>query len=61
LTPEDIEEFSVSEGVFTLRLRGGREGFFSSSGVYQIGYGEVANIKLFLLALDRLGGIRFRS
>jgi hypothetical protein len=60
-TPEDIEEFSLAAGVFTLRLRGGREGFFSSTGVFKFGYDDVANVQLFLLTLERLFGITFRS
>jgi hypothetical protein len=60
-TAQEIEEFSLSEGVFTLRLRGGREGLFGSRGVYKFGYGEVANVQQFLLALEQRLGIAFRA
>jgi hypothetical protein len=55
----DIEEFSLAGGAFTLGLGGGPEGPRGPARVYKISYDEIANVKLFLLVLDRLLGITF--
>jgi hypothetical protein len=60
LDTADIGGVSIGNGIFKVRRKGAKEGWFSSDGVYQFTYSSMANATLFLLALDRLVGIRFR-
>jgi hypothetical protein len=54
----NVEKLALSEGVYTLMLRGGREGFFSSPGVFKFSRDSVANAQLFELVLESIGGLR---
>jgi hypothetical protein len=58
---EEIGEIFLGDGTFTVKHKDARKGFlgFGSSGIFSFQYGSMANAKLFLLALDRLLGLRF--
>ncbi len=50
---------TIADGVYTVKSRGGREGFFSSQGVYKFSYESIANARLFQVALAVVWGVRF--
>jgi hypothetical protein len=58
-TSEEIDGVSIAGGVFKIKRKGAKEGWFRSEGVFQFAYGNMANARVFLLALDRLLGLRF--
>jgi hypothetical protein len=57
----DIGGISLQDGAFTVKHREARRGFlgFGSSGYFSFPYSQMANARLFFLALDRLLGLRF--
>jgi len=54
----DLSQVSIRNGYFTLKRRDAKVGWFSSEGVFQFPYANMANARVFLVALDRLGGIQ---
>jgi hypothetical protein len=58
-TREEIAGISLNGGTFEIRRTDAKVGWFSRTGVFSFGYGQMANSRLFLLALDKLLGFRF--
>lgn len=58
-TAEEIDGISIDSGVFKVKRKGAKEGWFRSEGVFQFAYGTMANARVFLMALDKLLGLRF--
>ncbi len=61
LEQSNFGAIDIAQGVFTLRRKDAREGFLGigRSGVWTFPYATMANAKVFLLALDKLLGIKF--
>lgn len=51
---EDIESATAQAGTLAIRRRGAVEGWFSSEGIFQFGYAELANAGLFLIVFSYL-------
>lgn len=58
-TSEEIGGISAKDGTFKIKRRDAKEGWFSSQGVFAFTYAQMANARLFLLALNRLLGYTF--
>ncbi|HWE36350.1 MAG TPA: hypothetical protein VG406_07230 [Isosphaeraceae bacterium] len=56
---EEVDGVSIAGGVFKVKRKDAKEGWFRSEGVFQFAYGNMANARVFLLALDKLLGLRF--
>ncbi len=56
---EEIEGMTVQSGTFTIKRTDAREGWFSSEGVFSFECGKMANLRLFLVALEALLGYSF--
>jgi hypothetical protein len=56
---EEIAGISLNGGMFEIRRTDAKIGWFSRTGVFSFGYGQMANSRVFLLALDKLLGFRF--
>jgi hypothetical protein len=54
----DIGALSLQAGMFTIKRRDAKEGWFSSKGVFKFNYNSLANAQLFLFVLDKLTGLR---
>jgi hypothetical protein len=50
------EQLSIREGLFTVKHRHARDGWFSSDGVYRFDYHRMDNAAFFVLSLGTLGG-----
>ena len=61
LEQSNFGAIDIAQGVFTLRRKDARDGFLGigRSGVWTFPYSTMANAKVFLLALDKLLGIKF--
>lgn len=59
LTVDDIKELTVNSGTFIIRDREAKR--FSRQGVFKFSYANLANAKLFLIALDHFLGYRFEN
>ena len=58
-TREEIAAITINAGTFQIKRTDAQIGWFSKSGVFQFNYGQMANARLFLMALDKLLGYRF--
>jgi hypothetical protein len=58
-TREEIAGISLNGGIFEIKRTDAKIGWFSKTGVFSFGYGQMANSRLFILALDKLLGFRF--
>jgi hypothetical protein len=58
LTRDDIASVSLGNGVFQFKHKDAK--WYSLSGKYSFPYGEMANARVFLLALDKLMGYAWR-
>ncbi len=56
---EEIAGVSLNGGIFEIKRTDAKIGWFSKTGVFSFGYGQMANSRLFILALDKLLGFRF--
>jgi hypothetical protein len=54
---QDIGSVSIHQGVFTVKRKDAKEGWFSSSGVFKFDYGSLANAQLFLFVVQRVAGV----
>ena len=54
----DIAAITLNAGQFTLRTADASDGWFFKKGIFTFPYGQMANAKLFLLALEKLARIR---
>jgi hypothetical protein len=54
----DIGALSLQAGMFTVKRRDAKEGWFTSKGVFKFNYNALANAQLFLFLLERLTGLR---
>jgi hypothetical protein len=54
----DLSLVSVKNGYFTMKRKDAKVGWFSSEGVFTFPYANMANARVFLFALDKLGGIQ---
>ena len=55
----EIGDVSISDGVFKLKRVDAKEGWFSKTGVFQFPYQQMANARLFLIALRNFLGFGF--
>jgi hypothetical protein len=55
---KDIGALSLMQGMFTIKRRDAKEGWFSSKGVFKFNYNSLANAQLFLFLLEKLTGLR---
>lgn len=55
---DDVASVSINQGVFTVKRKDAKEGWFTSKGVFRFNYASLANAQLFLFVLERLTGIR---
>ena len=53
----EVASVSLSSGKFTLSMKDAKRGFFRSTGIFEFDYGQMANVKLFMLSLEKLAGI----
>lgn len=58
LDADDIAEVQINQGMFCIREHGAKEGWFSSTGIHRFPYHDLANAQFFLLALNKLTGVR---
>jgi hypothetical protein len=56
---KDVANISIANGVFSIKRKDAKVGWFSSTGVFSFAYVSMANARVFLMALDQLVGIRF--
>jgi|GEM_PF-1298508 len=56
---EDLGNASLAGGVMEFQQIGAKKGWFSSKGVFQFDYKDIANARLFLLLLDKKMNVRF--
>jgi hypothetical protein len=54
----DIGSIQLQQGLFTVKRKDAKEGWFSSSGVFKFNYNALANARLFAFVLEKLVGIR---
>lgn len=54
---DDIEAVTIQQGTFKVVEVGGREGWFSSKGVFKFDYTKLANARLFLFLLEKVAGL----
>lgn len=57
VTRDEIETVSLSNGQFSFKHKDAK--WYSRAGKYSFAYGQMANAKVFLLALDKLLGYRW--
>lgn len=57
ISVEEIGAFSLNQGTFSVKHKDAK--WFSGQGKFSFDYSRMANARLFLLALDRLCGLRF--
>lgn len=57
ITVEEIGAFSLAQGSFSVKHKDAK--WFSGKGKFSFTYSNMANARLFLLAIDRLCGLRF--
>ena len=57
ITVEEIGAFSLNQGTFSVKHKDAK--WFSGKGKFSFDYSRMANARLFLLAIDRLCGLRF--
>jgi len=53
----DIAGVALNAGQFTLRTADASDGWFFKKGIFTFPYGQMANVKLFILALEKLARI----
>src|SRR5439155_2476814 len=53
----DIGALSLQQGMFTVKRRDAKEGWFTSKGVFKFNYNALANAQLFLFVLEKLTGL----
>ncbi len=54
-----IEKMTMGNGVLSIWEVGAKEGWFVNSGIHQIMYADIGNARFFVIALEKLMGIRF--
>lgn len=59
LRSDQIEKMTIGDGVISIWETGAKSGWFVNKGIHQFLYADLGNAKFFLLALDKLLGIRF--
>ncbi len=57
VTPAEIAKLNLNQGTFSIKTHDA--GWFSSQGKFSFSYANMANARLFLIALERLCGYRF--
>lgn len=58
LDADQIDRVAIENGVVSIWEVGGKKGWFSSTGVHSFAYGDLGNARFFLIALEKLLGIR---
>ncbi|MBP3958096.1 hypothetical protein J8F10_22830 [Gemmata sp. G18] len=58
---EDIWQFHLSEGTFTVRVLGGQKEWSGPGRAYTFNFDDVADVRLFVIVMDRLLGIELRT
>src|SRR5262245_33753683 len=53
---DDIKAINLNAGMFTIKEKGAKEGWFSSKGVFKFNYNALANAQLFAFVLKKLTG-----
>ena len=56
---DDIASVSIENGMFTIKRRDAKVGWFSAKGVFSFAYDSMANAKVFLMAVDELLGLTY--
>ena len=59
LDVQDIDKIQIDAGVLSIWETGAKKGWFSSSGITSVKYADLGNARFFLIACDKLLGIRF--
>lgn len=59
LEADDIEQVMVENGIVYIKEVGGKQGWFSNTGVHQFAYQDLGNAQFFSFAMDKMLGIRF--
>ncbi len=57
---DEIAHVSIEQGMFEVRRKDAKKGWFSSTGIFKFPYGNLANAQLFLFLLDKLVGVRVK-
>jgi hypothetical protein len=58
---EEIRNARVDQGTFTIERVDARKGWFSSEGIFQFPYSQLANAQLFLILLDKVAGVQLNN
>lgn len=60
-TKDELEAVTIHRGRFTIKRKDAKVGWFSSTGVFEFPFEDVANARFFLFAVDRIAGLKLGS